>query len=888
MLEYKRYKIFLFFILTFNQMLVGQTVKFNGIIKDSVGKPVEFASVMVMAAQKGDKNQFVISEPNGYFALLLDKKGTYYVQVNSIGFARRIDTMTVSGDTTVLFRLNPSNELLKEVVVTEHSTPIIVKPDTIVYRVDAFINGTELKLKDVLNKLPGIEVDKEGKVTSNGKKVNDLLVEGKPFFYGGTRLGVENIPANAVFEVEVIKDYSESALGKGFADDQKIALNIKLRENKKNFFFGDVELGGGVEKRYLAHPSIFYYSAKVSMNFIGDANNMGKKSFTLRDYIDFEGGMNNPNNLLNLFNSDFANSLIATDFKFNRGLFGALNIMTTLNARWKLNIYTINNQNYNLRQTEHQNIYLINNTIFNTEQRSVLDTNRQRMSINKVELSYSDVKNQELKINTYFKHNAADDVNNIYSKTLRSSSNSAIVAKPIVGDVSQDLVYIKRISKKQTTNVNLGFSRTNSENQRGWLADKPLFLAVLPNMQDSFVNIYQNTALAKNDFFINTKHLIILNNFNHLYILGGYAYANQTYTTLASQYKNDVVIGLNSFNNDNRFLLNDPYIGVQHRVKMRKVTIKSGLIQHFYSWTINNFTNKKEKTKTQLLPELSVSWQKNSSENLDLKYRTTSKFNDITHYANRLILQSFNTLYQGDENLENNFAHQLSLFYSKFNALKGRSFSTSLSFEQKAYAVLENTIINDIESLSTPIYFNNPEHNLMFFAHLSKKKKNFKFNLRVNNFYNNYKRIINSDKANYITNTLGYSTQVEVNYPKYPRLEFGVRQNWNMFIAATNKNSFLSTIGFVNISYDIKDTYAFNFDVNYNTLTKQNNNSVNNFLMGNASVMYNKKLLTIILESNNVFDVKFQNSAMFNQFMVSESKTYLQPRTIILRAIYKL
>jgi len=79
---------------------------------------------------------------------------------------------------------------------------------------------------------------------------------------------------------------------KGLEDSEDMAMNIKLKENKKKFIFGDIDSAGGIKERYLVHPSLYYYSPKTSVNAIGDFNNTGTKSFTVKDYLEFEGGRN--------------------------------------------------------------------------------------------------------------------------------------------------------------------------------------------------------------------------------------------------------------------------------------------------------------------------------------------------------------------------------------------------------------------------------------------------------------------------------------------------------------------------------------------------------------------------------------------------------------------
>src|SRR5690606_33519471 len=132
---------------------------------------------------------------------------------------------------------------------------------------------------------------------------------------GDSRLAAENIPANAVDKVEVLRNFNEVSQMKGLTnDDDNIALNIKLKEGKKNFWFGEITAGAGLDERYLAHPKLFYYSPEYSLNIIADINNIGELPFTMRDYFNFTGGFRTFNQRggtsLNMASNDLGLSLM--------------------------------------------------------------------------------------------------------------------------------------------------------------------------------------------------------------------------------------------------------------------------------------------------------------------------------------------------------------------------------------------------------------------------------------------------------------------------------------------------------------------------------------------------------------------------------------------------
>ena len=126
------------------------------------------------------------------------------------------------------------------------------------------------------------------------------MVYGKDFFDGDSKLATKNIPANAIDKVEVLRNFSEVGQMRGVTNNQdNVAINIRLKEGKKNFWFGEVTAGGGSDAdqdtRHLVHPKLFYYNPKYSINVITDVNDIGEVPFTWRDYFNFTCGFRNFN-----------------------------------------------------------------------------------------------------------------------------------------------------------------------------------------------------------------------------------------------------------------------------------------------------------------------------------------------------------------------------------------------------------------------------------------------------------------------------------------------------------------------------------------------------------------------------------------------------------------
>ena len=288
------------FVLLFGITTLGfSQLRMEGSVKDSLNNPLELANVILINKETSALESFAISDENGEYKLSLKKNTAYNLQISYIGM-ESISKLIQSNESNLKkdFILYESNML--DAVELTYEMPVTVSGDTLIYNADSFKTGTERKLEDVLKNLPGVEVNDDGQIEVEGKVVGKVMVEGKDFFDGDTKIAIKNIPSNAIDKVQILKNYSEVGQLSGVQNNQdNIAINIKLKEGKDKFWFGNITAGGGestVENLYLFQPKLFYYSPDYSINVIGDINNIGELAFTRRDYWNFSGGFNTPSN----------------------------------------------------------------------------------------------------------------------------------------------------------------------------------------------------------------------------------------------------------------------------------------------------------------------------------------------------------------------------------------------------------------------------------------------------------------------------------------------------------------------------------------------------------------------------------------------------------------
>ncbi|HCD22347.1 MAG TPA: TonB-dependent receptor, partial [Flavobacteriaceae bacterium] len=361
-----------FVLLLCTSTLWAQKLTLTGIVRDSEGAPLEMANVVAINQATKALDGFGITDAKGRYRININGNSTYEVKVSFIGYEpATINVKTSGADVSQDVVLEQQAESLDEVELT-YEIPVTIKGDTIVYNTDSFATGTEKKLEDLIKNLPGMTVNGEGQIEVEGKSVSKVMIDGKEFFDGDTKLASKNIPAKALDKIEVLRNYSEVGQLRGVTDNQdNVVLNIKLKTGKDKFWFGEFAAAGGADDTFLAHPKLFYYSPTTSVNLITDFNNIGTLPFTTRDYFNFTGGMRNltrrGGTSFNPASNNLGISLLQNDrAQFIDTKFGAFNFSHSPSEELTLSGFAIYSYTGTDLKNESQRTYIVSNQSENT------------------------------------------------------------------------------------------------------------------------------------------------------------------------------------------------------------------------------------------------------------------------------------------------------------------------------------------------------------------------------------------------------------------------------------------------------------------------------------------------------------------------------------------
>ena len=890
------YLVLLSIVLVVQLPVWSQQSLLKGVVHDSLQQPLPYTNLIASPLDEQGRITFAITDEQGRYRLNLSTNVTYKLEITHLGFSKGVDTVKISKETIRNLTLFESTETLEEVII-EQKMAVVVKEDTVTYRVEQFNTGEERKLREVLKNLPGVEVDREGNVTINGKKVTKLMVDGKTFFTGDTKLGVNNIPADAVAEVQALDNYNEVAFLKGLNDSDKMALNIKLKEGKKKFVFGDLEGGAGIEERYLFHPTLFYYSPKTAINVIGDFNNIGEKSFSMSDYINFEGGymslMEDSNSFSSIYNSDFAQFLRQDNLVYSKNEFGAGSISHQISPSLQLEAYSIVSGGKVTSKVTNDITYLTKSDL--DEFRKTTSKNEVFFSLNKLKLRYKPKVDIDISYDALLKTSTGSALQQLLSQTAQELHQVSSIEDPKSLDFSQYLEINKQFSYKHTSTISAKYRYQDSKNKNDWLFDKPVFSGIIPFVQEGDIyNLLQKSSSHSQSGGLNFKHYWVLDNLHHLYPKAGIDFLDQSYSTFDYQQLPDGDMNNfqdSGFNNDLNFRFFDTYAGLEFKMKKGDLIIKPGLTAHFYRWQVSQFSKEiVHSYKNTLLPALMLKYEINASEKLNFNYNLKSGFSDASSYASRLRLVGFNRLFRGNETLENTLSHALSLRYSKFNMYHGIFVNGSINYTRKVNSIRSTNIIEGIDQISSLFYTSIPEDSYFGNASIAKQTRKLKFTLSGNASLSSYSRIINNGSIDYNSQNYSYTLKTETRFKKLPNFEVGYRQDFSIFKSNNFSNRFTQVEPFAILDYDFLNDFILKADYSYHYYQNKGNNKSNRFALGNASLFYNKedRPWSFEIDVKNAFDVRYKNSNSLSEYLITDQRTYIQPRTVLFKISYKL
>ncbi len=335
-------------LLTFLSNLLYSQGTLKGKITDSTAKnkPLGLATVSVFKASDTTLLSYRLSNPEGEFkvpGLPLDLNCRVVISYSGYSVYRKEFTMTAAQTTVDLGTINmsPDAKSLDEVLVFAERPPVVIKKDTIEFNASAFKTLPNALVEDLLKKLPGVQVDRDGNIMVNGKPVNRILVDGKTFFGDDPKMATRNLPANVIDKVQVTDD-KEEMLRNGDDNPNNVGkvVNLTLKKGVKKGWFGKAYAGAGSTERFETGFIANIYRDTLQLSVLAYANNINRAGFSYSE-LQSAGGFDRVRSNSNSNNTSVWNSNSGSGVSINGINFGGMQnfggISTSLGAGFNLN-----------------------------------------------------------------------------------------------------------------------------------------------------------------------------------------------------------------------------------------------------------------------------------------------------------------------------------------------------------------------------------------------------------------------------------------------------------------------------------------------------------------------------------------------------------------------
>lgn len=291
------HKIFTLLLFLCATTAFSQTITIKGKVTDNQDFPLESATIYLTTVKDSTVIDYTISNKNGLWEIKTKKiTDPVFLKVSYIGLAnhkQEFKTLEEDKDFGTI-KLEDMSTELSEIVIQGEIPPIRIKKDTLEFNAASFKTRPDANVESLLKQLPGVNIDTDGKITVNGKEVNQILVNGKPFFDKDGQIAIKNLPAEIIEKVQVsdTKTKKEELAGKNASGDNS-SINLTIKKDKNKGFFGKIMGGYGSDERYESSAIVNYFKNKMKVSLLASSNNINASGFSLNEIFDSMGGGRN-------------------------------------------------------------------------------------------------------------------------------------------------------------------------------------------------------------------------------------------------------------------------------------------------------------------------------------------------------------------------------------------------------------------------------------------------------------------------------------------------------------------------------------------------------------------------------------------------------------------
>ncbi len=747
----------------------AQNLTIQGSLKDSIaGRALNSATVSLVYANDSSLVSFSRTNEAGLFNFKNVSPGSYLISVSYVGYIPKWVPVITGTEKTVDMGLIYMNDVntMSTVTVTARRPPVVINGDSVEFNSENFKTAPNAVVEDLLKKMPGMEVDKSGGITVNGKKVTKVFVNGKEFFTGDPMMATKNLPADAVDKIQVYDRKSDQAMFTGIDDgSEETAINLKLKKDRNKSTFGKLNAGAGTPSVFDAQGNVNVINNEEQFSAIGGANNTNRQNFSGRNIVNFSGGGGG---------RPGAGAGVTVNFSGGSG-------ETDANAQGIAETYSIGGNYSNLfnsKKTE----FNANLSISDVERNNISSSFTQNLTpgnaFNRISNSNSIAGNKQQNFGSTIDHkvndnfsfrftpslglqqttNYSEDSTQTYltnGNLLNSNTTIASSASDAVNAAST-LLLRKKFAKKGRTissTITQSFNRSNSTGNQ--------FTEQLSYINNKLTNDsildQQNTRKGENSSY--SANLIYTEPLGKKSLLEFNTYLSKSIGSSSRRIfdRNDATDNYDLLNTRLTNEFNSEYTysggGMSYRSNQKKYNFSTGVSLQKAVLDGENISAKTKLSQSfqDILPNATFRYNFSQTKNLNVDYRTSTNQPSITQLQPVLDQSNINRQSIGNPDLKRSYVHNVNIRFFSSKILAGKSFFSTLNASTTNNSIVNyDSVLPNRTILTRPVNVNgayriNGSMNYGFGIKKLKSRLSFGLNAGLNN---------NISYANGILNTI--------------------------------------------------------------------------------------------------------------------------------------
>jgi hypothetical protein len=757
--------IIIFHLISYGLAKAQQHLTVRGKVLDTTSRDGLTNASIIILNQDSIIKKFVRTDVNGNFSISGLSSGDYRIIISYPGFIDFSDEISLKQSQNTydigIIPLNLTANILKEVIIKGAPIPIRIIGDTTEYDARAYTIQPNAKVEDLLKQLPGIQVDRSGRITAQGQSVPKVLVDGEEFFGDDPTLVTKNIRADMVDVVQLFDKKSDQATFSGIDDGKNTkTINIKLKEDKNKGQFGKLDLGLGTEKYFQSQALYNLFNGKEKISGFVTGANTGKTGLNMNDnqkYGDENFDENSSDGELDSFDGRYV----------GEGIPKAINGGFHYENKFDNNRHAINT-NYKVGSLD---IIGKKHVITNYNLPNGINTSNLSQAFDnfifrhKADLTYQ-IKidtNSNLKITLNATDRRTNTLNNFIlqtrneSNTLLNLNNRDISNKKEQGQYNISLLYsrrFKKVGRSLLVNVSESYSRSNS--QGNLLSNTTFFnefgsIDSMQNIDQFKTSIYKNQNLASNITYTEPVLKGMSFIFNYGISMNNNISDQQSFEKSVDN-RYDAFIP--SLSNKYDFRQTDNQIGSMLNFVRSKTVLNAGI-------NVNDIKyNQKDQFSNQNITRHFLNWnpvvtfryRPNKQQSLQVNYMGSTMQPSINQIQPLRVNNDPLNIYLGNPTLRPSFRNRFSANYSSYDVNKGQNIFISTAYYFISNQIIENSVTD--ESGKNMFQYSNLQdkkaQNFYLYASIGRKLKvpdvNIGFNLNANSYktYNLSNQVLNT------------------------------------------------------------------------------------------------------------------------------------------------